>query len=427
MNHRAVFLDRDGVINRAYVRDGRPVPPSGHEETEILPGVPEALARLRDAGYLIVVVTNQPDVSRGITTRKNVEAIHAVLGASLPINEFRVCYHDDADRCSCRKPAPGMLNDIAREKHLDIASSFMVGDRWRDVEAGRNAGCKTVFIDYGYSERRPENPDSIVRSLPEAVDWILGRHGGEHLFRGEEMESLSVDRLNVKIFADGADKAGMLEMYAKPYIKGFTTNPTLMRKAGIGDYRAFAKDILEAIPDRPISFEVFSDEFDGMEREAMEIAGWGASVYVKVPVTNTRREPTYDLVHRLSHRGVKVNVTALMTLEQVREVAASVAGGAPCAVSVFAGRIADTGRDPVPLMAEAVELLRSCPKVELIWASPRELLNIFQADAIGCQIITVTNNILKKLTLVGKDMSEYSLDTVKMFYDDARKAGYKLL
>ena len=235
----------------------------------------------------------------------------------------------------------------------------------------------------------------------------------------------SIQDLKVKIFADGADRNGMLDMYAEPYIKGFTTNPTLMRKAGISDYRAFAKDILKAIPDRPISFEVFSDEFDGMEREAMEITGWGPNVYVKVPVTNTRREPTYELVHRLSRRGVKVNVTAMMTLGQVREVAESVAGGAPCSVSVFAGRIADTGLDPVPLMAKAVELLRPCPNAELIWASPRELLNIFQADAIGCHIITVTNDILKKLSLVGKDLGDYSLETVQMFYDDARKAGYK--
>ena len=237
----------------------------------------------------------------------------------------------------------------------------------------------------------------------------------------------SIQDLKVKIFADGADRNGMLEMYAKPYIKGFTTNPTLMRKAGIADYRTFAEDILKAIPDRPISFEVFSDEFNGMEREAMEIAGWGPNVYVKVPVTNTRREPTYDLVHRLSHRGVNVNVTAMMTLEQVREVADRIEGGAPCSVSVFAGRIADTGYDPVPLMAKAVELLRPCSNAELIWASPRELLNIFHADAIGCHIITVTNDILKKLSLVGKDLDDYSLETVKMFYEDARHAEYRLL
>lgn len=235
-----------------------------------------------------------------------------------------------------------------------------------------------------------------------------------------------LDDLRVKIFADGADRSGMLEMYSKPFIKGFTTNPTLMRKAGIADYRAFAVDILGVIPDRPISFEVFSDELDEMERQAVEISGWGKNVYVKVPVTNTRREPSYDVIRRLSRSGVKVNVTAVMTLAQVRDVVAAVSGGAPCCVSVFAGRIADSGRDPVPAMASAVELLRLAPNAELIWASPRELLNIFQADEIGCHIITVTNDILKKLELVGKDLDDFSLDTVRMFYADAKKAGYAL-
>ena len=232
--------------------------------------------------------------------------------------------------------------------------------------------------------------------------------------------------LRVKIFADGAELAGMLALYRQPYIRGFTTNPTLMNKAGIRDYRAFAREVLSAIPDRPISFEVFSDEFDDMERQAREIATWGQHVYVKVPVTNTRREPAYDLIRRLSHAGVKVNVTAIMTLEQVREVTDAVRGGAPSNVSVFAGRIADTGRDPVPIMTDALEIMQAAPDAELIWASPRELLNIVQADAIGCHIITVTPDILKKLDGIGKDLAEFSLDTVKMFHDDARKAGFTL-
>ena len=235
-----------------------------------------------------------------------------------------------------------------------------------------------------------------------------------------------VEELNVKIFADGADKAGMLEMYAKPYIKGLTTNPTLMRKAGITDYRAFAKDILSFIKDRPISFEVFSDDFGDMERQALEIASWADNVYVKIPVTNTRREPSYLLVKKLAARQVKLNVTAVMSLGQVRQVVAFLDPAVPSYVSVFAGRIADTGHDPVPVMAAAVDLLKPAPAAELIWASPRELLNIFQADAIGCHIITVTNDILKKLTLVGFDHDEYSLDTVKMFYNDAVAAGFRL-
>jgi len=236
----------------------------------------------------------------------------------------------------------------------------------------------------------------------------------------------SVNDLKVKLFADGADKAGMLEMYRKPFVKGFTTNPTLMRKAGVSDYRGFARDVLEAIPDRPISFEVFSDEFEEMERQAREIATWGPNVYVKIPVTNTRREPAYNLVRSLSHEGVKVNVTAMLTLDQVRAVADALRGGAPSCVSVFAGRIADTGVDPVPIMAESVRILVDVPGAELIWASPRELLNVFQAEAVGCHIITATNDILKKLDLIGKDLADYSLDTVKMFFNDAAQAGFTL-
>lgn len=235
-----------------------------------------------------------------------------------------------------------------------------------------------------------------------------------------------LEDLKVKIFADGADKAGMLEMYAKPFVRGLTTNPTLMKKAGITDYRAFCKDILTFIKDKPLSFEVFSDDFSEMERQAMEIASWGENVYVKIPVTNTKQETCYALVKKLAAQKVKLNVTALMTLEQVRDVVASLNPSVPSYVSVFAGRVADTGVDPVPVMAKAVEMLKVTPAAELIWASPRELLNIFQADEIGCQVITVTNDILKKLSLVGYDLDEYSLDTVKMFYKDAVEAGFKL-
>jgi len=236
----------------------------------------------------------------------------------------------------------------------------------------------------------------------------------------------TIEELSVKIFADGADLAGMLEMYRKPYIKGFTTNPTLMNKAGVRSYRDFARQVLDEIPDRPVSLEVFSDDFAEMERQAHEIAGWAPNVYVKIPVTNTKREPAYDLVRRLSHEGVKVNVTALMTLPQVRDVVRAVTGGVPSYISVFAGRIADTGHDPVPLMADAVDILRAAPEAELIWASPRELLNVFHADAVGCHVITVTNDILKKLDLIGKNLDDHSLDTVKMFFEDATKAGFTL-
>ena len=258
---------------------------------------------------------------------------------------------------------------------------------------------------------------------------ILSQMSGEQLIRQEpsrKAETKSLIGLNVKVYADGADRATMLEMYANPLIAGFTTNPTLMRKSGVAHYKAFAKEILQHIPDRPVSFEVFADDFGEMERQAAEIASWGENVLVKIPITNTQGKSSCPLLRRLAQAGIRVNVTALLTLEQVREASECLADGPPAKISVFAGRIADTGRDPVPLMAAAVELLRPYANLELIWASPRELLNIFQADAIGCHIITATSDILKKLVLIGKDLREYSLETVRMFYEDARKAGYQL-
>ncbi len=237
---------------------------------------------------------------------------------------------------------------------------------------------------------------------------------------------MKLSDLRVKIFADGADKAGMLEMYANPLIKGFTTNPTLMRKAGVRDYEAFGRELVELIPDRPISFEVFADELLEIERQALEVSSWGENVFVKVPITNTRGESTRRSLRRLAERGVQLNVTAIMTLQQIREVAKCVGGGRPAFASVFAGRIADTGRDPVPVMRAAVELLAPHPSVELLWASSRELLNVFQADSVGCHVITVTNDVLARLPLVGKDLREFSLETVRMFHGDAAAAGYEL-
>jgi transaldolase len=232
----------------------------------------------------------------------------------------------------------------------------------------------------------------------------------------------------IKIFCDGATLPALLEMYKIPRISGFTTNPTLMRKAGVKNYQEFALEVLKFIPDRPISFEVFADEFPEMHRQALLISKWSENVYVKVPITNTRGESALPLLKELTHAGVKLNVTALCTLAQVKATAECLHGGAPSIISVFAGRIADTGVDPVPLMATA---LSHCKKlggdsVELLWASPRELLNIVQADQIGCDIITVTPDLLKKLDLIGKDLNTYSLETVQMFYNDAKAAGYTL-
>lgn len=232
--------------------------------------------------------------------------------------------------------------------------------------------------------------------------------------------------LKIKIFADGADKAGMLELCRNPLIKGFTTNPTLMCKAGVRDYQIFALDIIESIPDMPISFEVLSDDFNEMERQAYIISDWGKNVYVKIPITNTKGKSSLPLVYKLSLANIKLNITAIMTLEQIEDAGLALSGHAPSYLSVFAGRIADTGRDPVELMKQAMQLNRLYHNVEVIWASPREVLNIFQADEIGCPIITVTHDLLKKLNLIGKNLDEYSRETIQMFYDDAIKVGYIL-
>ena len=239
-------------------------------------------------------------------------------------------------------------------------------------------------------------------------------------------EAPSLAALKVRIFADGADGAAIASLAARPYVAGFTTNPTLMRNAGVADYRSFAREVLGIVGRRPVSFEVIADEFGEMERQAREIGSWGTNVYVKIPVTNTRGEPALDLVRRLSGAGIRLNVTALLTLEQVRDVSAALAEGTPSFISLFAGRLADTGRDPVPVVARAVEILAARPGQELVWASPREILNVFQADAVGCHIITLTRDLIEKLPLVGTDAAELSLETVRMFHRDAGAAGYEL-
>jgi len=244
------------------------------------------------------------------------------------------------------------------------------------------------------------------------------------LFRKNSMTNSN--SLKIKLFADGADLSGIREMAVNAGIAGFTTNPTLMRKAGITDYKSFALEVLKIVPDRPVSFEVFADDFSTMEKQALEIASWGKNVNVKIPVTNTKGEFCGPLVKRLSDRGVQLNITAVMTMDQVEKITEQLSSNTPAIISIFAGRIADTGRDPVPMIAQAVKVMKSKPKAELIWASPRELLNIFQADEVGCHIITATNDILKKLQLVGKNLSVYSLETVEMFYKDAEAAGFSI-
>ena len=419
---RAVFLDRDGVLNQALVSNGKPGAPRNLDEFVIPPDRLACLKELKRWGFALIVVTNQPDFARGRQPLVALEEMHRRLQAVLPVDDVLVCLHDQADNCQCRKPRPGLLMEAQRRHDLDLSRSFLIGDRWKDVDAGNAAGCKTVFIDYNYHERGPSTEPSVrVSSLRGAVNWI-----GAQGMNKEALLSYSISDFKVKLFADGADKAAMLELYHNPWIKGFTTNPTLMRVAGIRDYEAFARDILSSIRDRPISFEVFADDPDEMYRQALQIAEWGENVYVKIPITNTKGESTLGVARELSQEGVKLNITALFTLDQVRDTASALGGGAPSCVSVFAGRIADTGRDPVPVMKAAAELVHQRPGMELIWASPRELFNMIQADSIDCDIITATSDVLKKLRLLGKDLLEYSRETVQTHYDDARKSGFTL-
>jgi transaldolase len=419
---RAVFLDRDGVLVVPQMRDGRSFAPRRLEDFHFYPAAKETLHRLKAAGYLLVVVTNQPDVGHGLISRSTIDAMHDRLLRELPIDRIEVCCHTQAASCACRKPKPGMLLDAARECGIDLESSFMVGDRASDVAAGQAAGCKTIFIDLDYaSELKPQTRDHSVRAIAEAGDIILGM-----TLNNRRLSMPPVEDLKVKIFADGADLKGILDMHRNPLIAGFTTNPTLMRKAGITDYQAFARELLEKVTKHPVSFEVFADDFPTMISQARAIASWGKNVNVKIPVMTTKGEFTGPVLRALASERVKLNVTAIMTTEQVRAVTEVLDPSVPAIVSVFAGRIADTGIDPVPHMIECKKILAARPKAELLWASPRELLNIFQANQIGCHIITCTNDLITKLNLVGKDLVEYSRETVQMFYRDAAASAFSI-
>jgi transaldolase len=423
---RAVFLDRDGVLVEGGEVDGVPAPLSQGAAVELRPGVREACTRLRAAGLLLVCVTNQPDVARGTITMESVQAVNATLQGLLALDAILVCPHDDADHCDCRKPRPGMLLAAADSLGIDLQRSVMVGDRWRDVEAGQRAGCTTVFIDNGYHERRPDRPDVTARGLDEAVSEILRITMRPSTVDRDAADRVSAAALSVEIFADGADVASIVSLAVNPLIKGFTTNPTLMRAAGVTDYERFAREVVAAVPAMPLSFEVFADDFAGMERQARRIAQWGDNVYAKIPVTDTRGSPTRDVISALSQAGVRLNVTALMTVDQVRWVTEALADGPPSFISLFAGRVADTGRDPLPIMVDSLAVMAPHPHLRLIWASPREILNVVQADRIGCHIITVTHDLLRKLSILGTDLDEYSLDTVRMFHRDAAGAGLAL-
>jgi transaldolase len=419
---RAVFLDRDGVLVVPEMRDGRSFAPRRFEDLRFYPEAKAALDRLKQAGFLLVVVTNQPDVGKGLISQSTLDQMHDRMSRELPIDRIEVCSHKQSDDCACRKPKPGMLFGAARDCHIDLKESFMVGDRASDIAAGEAAGCRTIFIDLGYvSELKPNSPNHAVRSIAEATNIILGAES-----KNRRLPMSRIQDLKVKIFADGADLNGILEMHKNPLIKGFTTNPTLMRKAGVSNYEAFARNLLESVTDRPVSFEVFADDFPTMISQGRAIASWGKNVNVKVPVMNTEGEFTGPVLRSLAADGVELNVTAIMTPDQVRAVSAVLEPAVPAIVSVFAGRVADTAVDPVPLMQECKMILAARPKAELLWASPRELLNIFQADAIGCHIITCTNDMIMKLNLVGKDLIEYSRETVQMFHRDATASAFSI-
>jgi transaldolase len=422
----AVFLDRDGVLTEAMTVEGRPHPLPPEAGVKLQPGAAAACRRLREAGLLLICVTNQPDIARGTVSAAAVSAVNAELATLLELDAVMVCPHDDGDGCDCRKPLPGLLLRAARSLHVDLSRSVMVGDRWRDVEAGRNAGTATIFVDNRYDERRPGGPDATAASLLDAVPDILRMTMGNATLHQPAVNTLDPRNLQVEIFADGANCPAIVELAKDPLIKGFTTNPTLMRAAGVTDYETFAREVVAAVPDMPVSFEVFADDLDEMERQARLISEWGDQVYVKIPVTDTSGQSTARVVSTLSEDGVKLNVTALFTVEQVRWVTGALAGGPPAFISVFAGRIADSGRDPIPIMKDSLEVMAPHPNLRLIWASPREILNIVQADEIGCHVITVTHDLLKKLSSLGKDLDEFSLDTVRMFHGDAVTAGFAL-
>jgi transaldolase len=422
----AVFLDRDGVLLESTEVEGVPTPMPHGGTLQLRPGVEQACRQLRAAGLPLVCVTNQPDIARGTVTMESVRAANAELQARLNLDAILVCPHDDADDCDCRKPRPGLLLSAASTLGIDPKLSVMVGDRWRDVEAGRRAGCATIFIDNGYHERLPDRPDVTARGLDEVVPEILRITMRRATLDRDASQAVNAADLTVEIFADGADLASIVGLAANPLIKGFTTNPTLMRAAGVTEYDRFAREVVAAVPTMPVSFEVFDDDFDGMERQARRIAEWGDNVYAKIPVTDTKGTPTRGVISALSETGVRLNVTALMTVDQVRWVTEALAGGPPSFISVFAGRVADTGRDPIPIMVDSLAVMAPHPNLKLIWASPREILNVVQADQIGCHVITVTHDLLKKLSILGTDLDEYSLDTVRMFHRDATSAGLAL-
>jgi transaldolase len=451
----AIFLDRDGVMNHCVHRGGVPASPRTTTDFHLIDSAVMAVRSLSEAGFLCIVITNQPDLGSGRISERDLHWMHAKLKEAAPVDAIYVCGHRSIDMCECRKPKPGMIVEAQRHHGVDLSRSWLVGDRWVDIAAGNAAGVRSILIEHEFSMNPtssgypPEHLEIHARvadlAAAEVLIGELDREAHTRMVNVPNFERRSASRreytnweksrmehvlsresLSVRIFADGADIETIASLAADKEIKGFTTNPTLMRQAGVEDYESFARQAIEIIGDRPISLEVFSDDFSEMDRQARKLAGWAPNVYVKIPVTNTKAESSAELVRNLTQDGIQLNVTALLTMTQVREIHQALVGGAPSCISVFAGRIADAGTDPLPIMRQAVEEISSEKQIDLIWASPREVFNVVQAHEIGCHIITVTPDILRKLPNLGKDLTQFSLETVMMFAGDAESAGYQL-
>ncbi len=411
------------------------------DQVDVPDDVPEAIKILTDLGYGLAVATNQPAAKQNKTTHENLLAVHEkVLRLAQShggkILSSHICFHRAEENCICRKPKTKLLEDaIAANKDYSAAGGWMIGDGVTDVMAGALLGLNTGFVGkekiefHKVFEEYGVFPTHWGKKLLNFANYIRLRMAthktGDH--KVSTVQAPSIFKNKIKIYSDGADMASLLEMANNPNVHGITTNPTLMKKAGIAKYKEFCIEVLSKVKDKPISFEIFADDLVSMKSQALEISSWGKNVYVKIPVTNTEGVSTAPLVKELSHLGVRLNVTAILTIGQVYTVCEALKGGAPAVVSVFAGRVADTGRDPMPVMAAASELCRAAGEnIELLWASTREVFNVIQAEQAGCDIITVAPDMIKKMSMLNMDLLQLSIETVRMFKRDADQAGFQL-
>ena len=417
--------------------------PFNLDQIEIIDGVKFALEKIKEYGYKVIIVTNQPGAAKEKVSLETLNLVHNDIVGTLSgnkniIDESYICFHHPngknpelTQRCNCRKPNVQHFNTAINKYDIDISRSFMVGDSKSDIVAGNSLGLKTILVGElkcdrcGMFQSKESLPTYHFRSLSEFADALPRldtSHYRKSYYEGRT-QMKKVEDLAIKVFADGANIADFLALKSKPYIEGFTTNPTLISKANVKNYEEWAKDVLSIIEGMDISFEVVSDCIDEMKIQAKKLSSWGENVFVKIPITNTKGESTLELVKELSKEGVRLNITAVMTLKQTEDTFRVLDKNTRSIISIFAGRIADTGRDPVPLMKKAKSLIANSSNIELLWASPRELLNIYHAEECMVDIITVTPAILAKIDQINYDLDEFSLDTVKMFYNDAVKAN----